>query len=118
MNEYLDNVEALDNSYVSFAEARGLPQNTQKCRTALVTVNIANNDVRPIVSHDCHAIGGQSGSPITIHTNGEHRLVGLHLGNIWTLNSPMTGKPGKLNFMRPFDKKMAAEIRDILKDMK
>jgi len=116
VDDYLIDIDLLNNTMVSFAEARGLPSNTQKCRLVLIDLKTDIQKNNQYVSHDCRAIGGQSGSPITIFANGRHRLVGFHLGNIWTLNSPMTGKPGKLNFLRPYDKKMSEDIKRILKD--
>lgn len=114
IDNYVQDITALDNYPVSFAEARGLPQNTQKCKVAVLALRNIKQESRLFASHDCRAIAGQSGSPITLNENGQHKLIGLHLGNIWTLYSPITGKPSRLNFMRPFDKKMSAEIKTML----
>ena len=103
---------------ISFAQARGLPSNTQRCRLAVVKLRVPNKQNGEFFSHDCRAIGGQSGSPITFNMNGQHKLVGFHLGSIWTLHSPMTGKPGRLNFLRPYDKKMSADIKRMIRSAK
>ena len=116
IENYFGDLSMLDNETVSFAQARGLPANTQKCRLALISLQTDIFKSEPFVSHDCKAIDGQSGSPITRIENGVHRLIGLHLGNIWTLNSPLTGKPGRLNFLRPFDEQLSQEIKQVIKN--
>lgn len=116
IDNYLDDLSVLDNETISFAQARGLPTNTQKCRLALISLKTDILKSEAFVTHDCKAIGGQSGSPITRIENGVHRLIGLHLGNIWTLNSPLTGKPGRINFLRPFDEQMSQEIKRVIQN--
>ena len=111
INDYLEDITLLDDTPVSFAEARGLPSNTQKCRLDLIKFKSGTQSNNRYVSHDCHAIPGQSGSPITRMNNGGHSLVGIHLGSIWTLYSPVTGKPGRLNFIKLYDQNMATEIK-------
>jgi len=111
INDYLEDVTLLDDTPVSFAEARGLPSNTQKCRLDLIKLKSGTQSNNRYVSHDCHAIPGQSGSPITRMNKGDHSLVGIHLGSIWTLYSPVTGKPGRLNFIKLYDQNMATEIK-------
>lgn len=112
INDYLEDITLLDDTTVSFAEARGLPSNTQKCRLDLIKFKSGTPSNNRYVSHDCHAIPGQSGSPITRMNNGGHSLIGIHLGSIWTLYSPITGKPGRLNFIKLYDQNMAAEIKN------
>lgn len=113
LEEYLSGLSALNKKNVSFAQARGLPENSQSCQ--LATMNIRNlEDISSFIGHNCRAIGGQSGSPITSYESGKHKLIGLHLGNIWTLRSPITGKPGKINFLRPYDEEMYLQVRKLL----
>ena len=117
VDNYAEDLSVLHDGLVAFAQARGLPENNQRCRIAeAVPENLGKNGT--IISHDCRAIGGQSGSPITQVINGHHRLIGLHIGSGWTLNSPITGKPGRVNFMRSYDEKMSSEIKQALVEMK
>ena len=118
VDSYFEDIAPLDNAMISFAQARGLPSNTQRCRLAVVKLRVPNKQNSEFFSHDCRAIGGQSGSPITFNMNGQHKLVGFHLGSIWTLHSPITGKPGRLNFLRPYDKKMSTDIKRMIRNAK
>ncbi|MDB2437628.1 hypothetical protein N9W89_02840 [Hellea sp.] len=111
--DYVRDKELLHNMDVSFAQARGLPQNNQNCRLAVVNIPTPKND-RDIYSHDCVAVPGQSGSPITQSVNGEDRLLGFHLGQVWTVKSPITKKPGNLYILRPFDEDMSLEINQAI----
>lgn len=110
LDGYLETPSALHNASISFARARGLPQNSQNCKIAVVKSKTAERS-SPLFSHNCHAISGQSGSPLTQSLDGRHNLIGLHLGYIWVLKSPITGKPGHLNILRPYDKEISDEIR-------
>lgn len=113
---HLKNPASLDKADVAFAEARGLPENNQSCKIAVLELNTSEKS--PLVfSHNCRAIPGQSGSPITYLENNNHRLAGFHLGYLWTVNSPLTGKPGRINFFRPFDSDMANEVKSAIKDL-
>ncbi|MEP3891844.1 MAG: hypothetical protein ABJN69_15420 [Hellea sp.] len=106
----------LGNQIVTFAQARGLPENNQTCRLAdSAAESLSENGT--IIGHNCRAIGGQSGSPITQIIDGRHKLIGFHIGSGWTIKSPMTGKPGRLNFMRSLDEEMATEIKQALSEM-
>lgn len=117
VDNYAEDLTILHDGLVSFAQARGLPENNQQCRIAeVIPEGLGENGT--ILSHDCRAIGGQSGSPITQIINGRHRLIGLHIGSGWTLKSPITGKPGRVNFMRSYDEKMSSEIKQALTEMK
>lgn len=116
VDSVLPDLTALNDRAVTFAQARGLPENTQKCRLA-DSVHKSLSDKGTIISHDCRAIGGQSGSPITQVINGRHKLIGFHIGSGWTIKSPMTGKPGHVNFMRSYDAQMSSEVKQALREM-
>jgi len=116
LDRYLETPSSLHDMPISFAEARGLPQNSQNCKVAVVALEVSEAS-KPIFSHTCQAIPGQSGSPLTQNFDGRDHLIGLHLGYMWTLKSPLTGKPGQVNFMRPFDKQMADEITQSLSNL-
>lgn len=116
VDNVLPDLTALNDRAVTFAQARGLPENTQSCRLA-DTVHNSLSDNGTIIGHDCRAIGGQSGSPITQIINGRHKLIGFHIGSGWTIKSPMTGKPGRVNFMRSYDAQMSSEVKQALSEM-
>ena len=118
MESYLETPSSsLHNAPILFARARGLPQNSQTCKVAVVALKTQDKS-RPIFSHTCQAVPGQSGSPLTQASDGQDHLIGLHLGYLWMLRSPLTGKPGQVNIMRPYDKQMADEIKDSLNELK
>lgn len=116
IDNFVADTASLHNAPISFARARGLPQNSQNCKAAVFTLH-TQNDSGPVFSHGCRAISGQSGSPVTQDIGGQHKLIGLHLGYMWTIKSPATGKPGKFNFWRPYDKDMSAEVKQVLSEM-
>lgn len=117
LENYLENPSTLNDTAISFARARGLPQNDQNCKIAVIALKTRKVS-QPVFSHNCRAIPGQSGSPLTQEFEGDNHLIGLHLGNVWTLKSPLTGKPGRLNILKPYDKQMADEVRQTLNQMK
>ncbi len=114
---YAETPASLHDAPISFARARGLPENSQNCKVAVVAEKTQEKS-KPIFSHTCRAIPGQSGSPLTQASDGNEQLIGLHLGYMWVLRSPLTGKPGQVNIMRPYDKQMADEIRHALNELK
>lgn len=100
---------------INFAKARGLPQNSQSCRLASIEVRTEKPNIKKnMITHDCRSIGGQSGTPVTTSINGADRLVGIHLGRIWMFQSPLTGRPNSLGYIRPFNDSMIAEISELL----
>ncbi|WP_026940636.1 trypsin-like serine peptidase [Hellea balneolensis] len=116
LESYVSDTELLNNTVISFAQARGLPQNNQNCRLALVEIPMPKES-RSLFTHDCNAIPGQSGSPLTQNINGEDKLIGIHLGQIWTLLSPITGSPGILRYMRPFDEDMSRDVKTAIRQL-
>lgn len=95
---------------VFFAQAMALPENTQNCR--LTALDFPNNIRR--ISHDCRAISGQSGSPMTTIIDDQHKLVGLHIGHLWMLDSPETRRPDKKGYINVFGSEMVADIQKII----
>ena len=95
---------------VRFAQAFALPENTQDCR--LTTLEFPNNTQR--ISHDCRAIAGQSGSPLTTIVDGKHKLVGLHVGHLWMLDSPETRRPDRKGYINVFTSDMVADIKQVI----
>ena len=66
------------------------------------------------MTHDCKAIPGQSGSPITYIDEGEHKLVGLHIGNLWMHKSPETGRPDRKGYINLLNQKTLVEIQAVI----
>ncbi len=99
-NENLKGVE------VKFAQAIGLPKNTQICQ--LNTLEFSTKHKR--VTHNCSVIAGQSGSPVTRTVDGEDRLVGLNLGQLWMFQSPETGRPDRKGYINLLDADTLLEI--------
>ncbi|MEP4051721.1 MAG: hypothetical protein ABJN22_05710 [Litorimonas sp.] len=94
----------------SFAEARGLSENAQSCKLAILDFD--NGRYR--VTHDCRAVPGQSGSPITRVIDGKHKLVGLHIGHLWMFKSPETGRPDRKGYINLLDKNSVKEIESLI----
>ena len=116
VNAYISDLDALQVKPISFAQARGLPSNTQSCHIKRVSLPISNS-MTSIFTHDCKAIPGQSGSPITENIQGKDKLIGIHLGQFWTLSSPDTGSPGIFKYMRPFDKQLSQDVKTAIKEL-
>ena len=108
--EPIENLGSLDDNRFSFAQARGLQENAQKCRLSIL--DFANGRNR--VTHDCRAVTGQSGSPITRIVNGTHKLVGLHIGHLWMFQSPETGRPDRKGYINLLNQKTVEEIEAII----
>ena len=94
----------------SFARARGLPENAQSCK--LDVLNFNNGQYR--ITHDCRAVPGQSGSPLTRIVDGEHKLVGLHIGQLWMFKAPDTGRPDRRGYVNLLDRDTISEIQGII----
>ena len=106
----LEDLTLLDQKQFSFAQARGLRQNSQKCK--LSVLDFANGRRR--VTHDCRAVKGQSGSPITRIVEGKHRLVGLHIGHLWMFDSPATRRPDRAAYINLLDRETVDEIESLI----
>jgi len=103
---------------VRFAVARGLKTNAQDCEILPQKYNVlAGHEFKSVVAHNCQAIGGQSGSPLSLHAEAKDLLLGIHIGRTWTLNTPITGKPGFQGFARIIDDKMLGDIQKMMKEM-
>lgn len=109
----LDAVDPLDplvDETFSFAAARGLPENAQSCKLS----RLKFKDDRHRVTHDCRAVPGQSGSPITRIVEGQHKLIGLHIGHLWMLESPKTGRPDRKGYINLLDGQTVTEIEQMI----
>lgn len=106
----LEDLGALEHTRFSFATARGLSENAQKCRLSILDFENGPNRV----THDCRAVPGQSGSPITYLSNGEHTLVGLHIGHLWMVKSPETGRPDRKGYINLLDVETIQDIQSVI----
>lgn len=112
ITDYISDFEAAD---ILFAEARGLPKNSQACRLLPTLPSFKKEQKRRIpIFHDCDAIPGQSGSPLTARIEEQDYLVGLHIGRAWFFKSPYTGRADRHGYVALFDPNMVEEINTIL----
>jgi len=100
---------------VQFAAARGLPQNQQNCR--LVMAGEDGGILAPTGTklHDCYAVPGQSGSPLSRYLGGTDYLMGIHLGRIILYQYPPQKDLLKRGYLRLIDASFIAEITELLK---
>lgn len=110
--EPLEDLTRLEEAEFSFAQARGLPENAQTCKLSVLDFG---NDRRK-VTHDCRAVAGQSGSPLTRIVDGKHQLIGLHIGHLWMLDSPATGRPDRAGYINLLDRETIAQIESVIAD--
>jgi len=103
-------IESLTEKEFTFARARGLAANSQKCSLSILDFSADNRRV----VHDCRAIPGQSGSPVIRTVNGSPMLVGLHIGHLWMLESPETGRPDRKGYINLLDQKTVDVIESII----
>ena len=108
--EPVETLTTLEQQRFSFAKARGLPENAQSCKLSILDFDTGHHRV----THDCRAVPGQSGSPITRLSNGEHMLVGLHIGHLWMFKSPETGRPDRKGYINLLDKPTVNEIESLI----
>lgn len=108
--EPVEDLGDFEAGFFSFAQARGLSENAQSCR--LSVLDFQNGRTR--VTHDCRAVPGQSGSPITRKVGGETKLVGLHIGHLWMLESPETGRPDRKGYINLLNQDILDEISAII----
>lgn len=106
----IEDIEALAEKEYTFAQASALPENSQKCSLSILDFS---EDHRRVV-HDCRAIPGQSGSPITRWVDGVPMLVGLHIGHLWMLESPITRRPDRKGYINLLDQKTVGEIEAVI----
>lgn len=108
----IENIESLTEKQFEFARARGLQSISQKCSLSILNFSQGNRRV----VHDCKAVPGQSGSPLTKWVDGEPMLVGLHIGHLWMFQSPETGRPDKKGYINLFDQETVDEINSVIEE--
>ncbi len=108
--EPIEALGSLSEQRFSFAQARGLSENAQTCKLSILDFD----NGRRHVTHDCRAIPGQSGSPVTRIVEGKHKLVGLHIGHLWMFESPETGRPDRKGYINLLDSETVADIEALI----
>ncbi len=99
---------------VTFPKARGLGHNSQTCLSlpgAYVGIIESN-----VLAHDCRVTGGQSGSPLATSYLGQDVLIGIHLGQSFIVQSPVTLRPERMGYFRFFDRVMVENIDTAIKE--
>lgn len=96
---------------VLFSSARGLPYSGQNCSLYPKRyAGLTSDKYRGLLLHDCRAISGQSGAPVSIKRGDKDVLIGMHLGNMFVLQSPYMPRPATHNFMRILDDDLRSDI--------
>lgn len=97
---------------INFPKARGIGRNSQLCQS--YPSRVMGLMERNILVHNCRAVSGQSGSPISVSTNQVDLLIGLHLGTGFVMRSEISDKAGYLGYFRFIDNAMVEEIDIII----
>jgi hypothetical protein len=94
-----------------FSSARGLGNNDQHC-SALPRRFIGMNKARYVglLPHNCKAISGQSGAPVSITREGQNVIFGFHVGSAFWMGIPNVTKPAKHGYMRVIDDRIMTDI--------
>ena len=104
---------------VVFATARGIPVNGQTCKIEPRRfAGLAKKRYIGLLSHNCRAIAGQSGSPISVFQQNTPILIGIHLGNSMiygypTMNTPLHYK----GYFRSIDEEFMASFSNYLAEI-
>ena len=109
--------ESIKNSPVParFAFACGLRDHNQNCEILPSRYQVlTGKQFDGVMAHNCRAIGGQSGSPLSLSGDKDDLLLGIHLGRTWMLKSPVTGRPEFQGFVRVIDGAMVDEINTLV----
>lgn len=104
---------------VNFSTARGLPGSGQDC-FMLPRRNAGFDPARyeGLIPHNCHAVSGQSGAPVSI-SRGKHSVImGFHVGHAFLLESPHNDGPVRHGYMRAFDDNLRKNVNAIIMDFK
>lgn len=100
---------------VHFAFARGLRDQSQNCEILPSRYQVLTGEqFDGVMAHNCRAISGQSGSPLSLGGDKKDLLLGIHLGSTWMLRSPVTGRPEFQGFVRVIDDAMVSEIKTLM----
>lgn len=104
---------------VKFSRAIGLPYNLQDCE--LVPRKIAGLQGEiflGFIAHDCDAVPGQSGSPVSVYANGVSVILGIHVGRSFSLGQPRKNEPARFfGYMRIIDEGLMHNLNTLLIDI-
>jgi hypothetical protein len=104
-----------EGAFSRFASARGRPENGQNCKILPRRfAGLKGQGYDGVLAHNCRAIAGQSGAPFS---TAQNELLGIHLGTVWTVYSPFTGRPARYGYLRRLDADMIKAIRGATADM-
>ncbi len=104
-----------DHLEVTFPKARGLGYSHQSCRVySGMRLGMSNTN---ILTHDCRAIPGQSGSPVSVAQADKNYLLGIHLGRAFIYRSPVTEKPENMGYLRRIDLEMGLAIETAVESL-
>lgn len=106
------------NLSVRFSSARGLPSSGQDC--AMLPRSFAGFEPQRysgLIPHDCRAVSGQSGAPISVTRDGHNVIIGIHVGHSFLLESPHADGPTRYGYMRVFDDHLRDHVNAIIMDL-
>lgn len=101
---------------VLFSKARGLPHNGQICNLLpRQYAGLTQKKHAQFLAHNCRAIAGQSGSPITVIRNDQPVVLGIHVGSSMIYAHPTPSSPLRYQgYMRVIDQEFMATFAKIL----
>lgn len=103
---------------VRFSSARGLPGSGQDC--AMLPRRHAGFEPKEysgLLPHNCRAVSGQSGAPISVTRKGHNIIMGIHVGHAFLLSSPHNDGPIRYGYMRVFDDHLRNHVNSIIMDL-
>lgn len=107
---------ATDDFSVKFSTAIGLSYNGQSCSLiSRKTAGLLGARYLGFLAHDCFAVSGQSGTPISVLNDGVPVVLGMHVGNSFSFGEPSKNvAPRFYGYMRVFDKGFVEEVEQLL----
>ncbi|MEP6341793.1 MAG: hypothetical protein ABJ275_00625 [Maricaulaceae bacterium] len=99
------------NTDVLFAQAKGLFAGHQTCQILpREKGGFYDEKYAGILSHNCKAFPGQSGSPVSSKIEGQDVLLGIHLGQSYALHNRTSSPTKQYGYFRIFDDRMLGEV--------
>ncbi len=90
---------------VLFSQASGIPKNYQTCNLIpRQYAGLTRPSQASLLAHNCRAIAGQSGSPVSIVREQQNIVLGIHIGKAMIFGYPTPRSPLRFHgFMRVID---------------